>query len=312
MERPDKDRRDLDAGDAGQGRLKSDHERLWTPWRMPYIGGGAAEPGCLFCNRLASDDDVRSLIVCRTDLAFAIMNLFPYNTGHLMIVPNHHVASPEEADAATVGAMASLLPPALRALRRVLNADGFNVGVNVGAVAGAGVADHLHQHVVPRWQGDANFMPILAATMVLPELIPVTYAKIRAELGRELAGRGAEAADVDLVVTSDDGSLVLLASGDDPARLPVATAAAGESLWKAALRTCRDFGVEASIAGWAGEARFASMERPALTLVASSIDLADRQLMMATIERALSRLQSETDRETVQRALVKLRNGDRK
>src|SRR5262249_61815597 len=118
----------------------------------------------------AADDDVRSLILYRGDRVFVIMNLFPYNTGHVMIVPNDHVPSPESADEATLSAIGTLLRPTLRALRRALNADGFNVGVNVGAVAGAGVADHLHQHVVPRWQGDANFMPILASTMVLPEL----------------------------------------------------------------------------------------------------------------------------------------------
>src|SRR5690606_12213301 len=120
-------------------------------------------------------------IVHRGESAFLIMNLFPYNTGHLMIVPNEHVASPEAASEAAIQGMAALLPPTLRALRRVLTCDGFNVGFNIGDVAGAGVAGHLHQHIVPRWKGDANFMPILASTMVLPELIPVTYAKVRAE-----------------------------------------------------------------------------------------------------------------------------------
>ncbi|MGH2614261.1 MAG: HIT family protein, partial [Thermomicrobiales bacterium] len=143
-------------------------ERLWTPWRMPYVAGGVRESGCIFCNRLTENDDVRTLILHRADRAFVIMNLYPYNTGHVMIVPNAHVASPEDADPELLAQMAALRGPVLRTLRRALSPEGFNLGLNVGAVAGAGVTGHLHEHVVPRWQGDANFMPILASTMVLP------------------------------------------------------------------------------------------------------------------------------------------------
>ena len=219
---------------------------------MRYVGGGAAEDGCLFCRRLAAADDVRSLILHRGERAFVIMNLFPYNTGHLMLVPNGHVASPEEADPAVLAELATLLPPALRALRRVLSCDGFNVGLNVGAVAGAGVADHLHQHVVPRWQGDANFMPILASTMVLPELIPVTYAKSRAEFVRELSG----ANDAACVILADGDRRVLVEEREGHERLPVATAAPEEALWRAARRIVEaltDGGAE--VAGWGGPAR---------------------------------------------------------
>src|SRR6478609_8922511 len=166
----------------------SNLERLWTPWRMQYVGGGPAEEGCVFCNRLAAMDDVDSLILYRGKHAFLIMNLFPYNTGHLMIVPNDHVASPEDLDDETQFEMALLVPIVLRAVRRALNPGGFNVGMNLGWVAGAGIAAHMHQHVVPRWNGDANFMPILSNTKVLPELIPASYAKIRAELDRDLYG----------------------------------------------------------------------------------------------------------------------------
>ena len=158
---------------------------------MPYVVDGGARAGCIFCNRLDEEDDVGSLILHRGDRAFVIMNLFPYNTGHVMIVPNEHVSSPEIAESESLAAVAALEGPVLRALRRSLSCDGFNLGLNVGAIAGAGVTDHMHQHVVPRWVGDANFMPILASTVVLPELIPVTYAKTRAEIGREL-GIGAE------------------------------------------------------------------------------------------------------------------------
>lgn len=237
-------------------------ERLWTPWRMRYVGGGKAEGGCLFCNRLAGDNDVEGLVLHRGERAFSIMNLFPYNTGHLMLVPNQHAASPEEADPAALAELAGLLPPALRALRRVLGCDGFNVGLNVGAVAGAGVADHLHQHVVPRWQGDANFMPILAATMVLPELIPISYAKIRAELARELTG----ASTVRCVVLGDRPGSILVEAGNDELGLPVASAQAGEPLWRAARRTANALvGAATEVIGWAGSAR-AGGDGIALTL----------------------------------------------
>ncbi len=113
-----------------------DRERLWTPWRMRYVAGGSREPSCIFCHRLAGNDDVQALILHRGARAFVIMNLFPYNTGHVMIVPTTHVATPEAAAAETLTALGSLLRPTLRALRRALACDGFNAGFNVGAVAG--------------------------------------------------------------------------------------------------------------------------------------------------------------------------------
>jgi ATP adenylyltransferase len=205
------------------------HERLWTPWRMRYVGGGARETGCIFCNRLAADDDAASLVLHRGEHAFVILNLFPYNSGHLMIVPNAHVSSPEDLDDPTTVEMARLLPPTLRALRRVLGCAGFNTGINIGDVAGAGIAAHLHQHVVPRWVGDANFMPILAGTMVMPELIPITYAKIRADLAREL-----DRARPALAVISDADAARIVVTGPVAApTLPPLAPAAGEPLWKA-------------------------------------------------------------------------------
>lgn len=160
-------------------------ERLWTPWRMRYIGGYAKEEGCIFCNRFAGNDDIDALVLYRGTHVFVVMNLFPYNTGHIMLVPNAHAADPADLPAETLRELGETLPRLTSALRRVLNCDGFNVGLNIGSVAGAGVAEHLHQHIVPRWTGDANFMPILSNTMVLPELIPVTYAKVRAEIERD-------------------------------------------------------------------------------------------------------------------------------
>jgi ATP adenylyltransferase len=244
------------------GLVTTDHARLWTPWRMRYVAGGSTEIGCLFCNRLAQGDDVASLMLYRGERVFAIMNLFPYNTGHIMLVPNAHVASPEDADAQTMADLAALRGPALRALRRSLAAEGFNLGLNVGAVAGAGVTDHLHEHVVPRWQGDANFMPILAATMVMPELLPVTYAKLRAELERELLDQQA----VTLLIVDRDHTSVLL---DEAGALPIVTAADGEPLWRAALRDAHARGaVDTELVGWAGAAR-AGLEPPALLLRAN-------------------------------------------
>lgn len=247
-------------GDAGTTMTEGE-ERLWTPWRMRYIGGDAKEDGCIFCNRLRAGNDVASLILQRSANAFVIMNLFPYNTGHVMIVPNEHVADLDDLSVDAAIDMALLAPRVTRALRRVLACAGFNLGLNIGDVAGAGVAAHLHQHVVPRWVGDANFMPILASTMVIPELIPVTYAKIRAELQRELT----QNATCTVVALSEDGQSVLLHSG----RLPRATAREDEPIWKAALGVLRDGVTDARIAGWAGAERAGGEAGPiALTVLA--------------------------------------------
>ncbi len=236
--------------DVPQDRLSIGAEqRLWTPWRMRYVGGGASEGGCIFCRRRDADDDVASLILHRGRHAFMIMNLYPYNTGHLMLVPNEHVAGPEDAIPDALAEMAEFLPPTLRALRRVLHCGGFNIGINVGGIAGAGVADHLHEHVVPRWEGDANFMPIVASTMVLPELIPITYAKLRAEIVREFEGT----TRVPCVVLCDHEVFVLEDESPRGGHLPIAGAGSEESLAEAALRRAREVtGNDAEIVGWAG------------------------------------------------------------
>ncbi len=222
-------------------------ERLWTPWRMRYVGGNAAEDDCIFCNRLRGNDDAHSLVLWRGDVSYVIMNLYPYNTGHVMLVPNEHADSPETADPAALAEMAALLPGLLRALRRVLGCHGFNVGLNVGAVAGAGIAAHLHQHVVPRWTGDANFMPILASTMVLPEVIPVTYAKLRAELEREFGGARA----LDVVILDRGAGRVAV---DGTGRLPAIAADEGQPLWRTAASLANASG-DVEILGWAGPRR---------------------------------------------------------
>lgn len=233
--------------DPLQNAQRQQHERLWTPWRMQYVGGDRPESGCIFCNRLQSNHDRASLILHRAEHAFVIMNLFPYNTGHVMIVPNRHAASPESFDDATLVDMARLVPRTLRALRTALNPAGFNIGTNVGADAGAGIAAHLHQHIVPRWQGDANFMPILANTMVLPELIPVTYAKVRAEFererSREVAILGVDPIRQALLVSLDCGTPTL-------PRVPLND----QPIWRTGADYLSSQHVNGVLVGWAGRA----------------------------------------------------------
>jgi len=153
--------------------------RLWTPHRLAYIKGGPSGDGCPFCE-IPAMDDVEALIVARGESAYAVLNLYPYNPGHLMLVPYRHVADYCELTAAETAEIAALTQSALHALRQVSGAHGFNVGLNLGAVAGAGIAAHLHQHVVPRWGGDTNFMPVVGHTRVLPQLLADTRAGLAA------------------------------------------------------------------------------------------------------------------------------------
>jgi ATP adenylyltransferase len=147
-------------------------QRLWTPHRMVYIQAGP-EPlkhDCPFCAAPGRPDE-EALIVARGEHAYALLNLFPYNSGHLLVCPYRHVALYDEATADETEEMAALTQQAMRVLRTVSRCDGFNIGMNQGAVAGAGVEQHLHQHVVPRWHSDANFFPIIARTKALPQLL---------------------------------------------------------------------------------------------------------------------------------------------
>jgi ATP adenylyltransferase len=147
-------------------------QRLWTPHRMVYINAGEAphKETCPFCAAPAMDDE-KALIVARGRTAYALLNLFPYNSGHLLICPYRHVATYDEATTEEVAEIAELTQTAMRVLRQVSHCDGFNIGMNQGRIAGAGVADHLHQHIVPRWALDANFFPIIAETKALPRLL---------------------------------------------------------------------------------------------------------------------------------------------
>lgn len=150
-------------------------DRIWAPHRMAYITGqGKPEgSGCPFCD-MADVPVGEGLIVARGDTAFAVLNLFPYNPGHLMLVPYRHVAEYESLTEAETVEVATLTQQAIRVLREVATPAGFNVGLNLGAVAGAGIAAHLHQHVVPRWGGDTNFMPVVGKTRVLPQVLEQT------------------------------------------------------------------------------------------------------------------------------------------
>ena len=154
-------------------------DHLWTPWRMQYLQGDGPQPnGCIFCDKLAGDDDP-NFILHRGARAFIMLNLYPYNNGHLMIAPYAHEPSIETLDAGTLAEMMALSQRSLRLLRRAYAPHAFNLGVNIGTAAGAGVADHVHLHIVPRWAGDTNFMATLAETRVIPEWVGETYQRLK-------------------------------------------------------------------------------------------------------------------------------------
>lgn len=159
--------------------------RLWVPHRMVYIGGEGKPTddgpgdGCPFC-RAPSLDDESALIVARGRTAYVVLNLYPYNSGHLLVCPYRHVADYVDLTGPETVEVAELTQTAIRVLTQVYRPQGFNLGMNQGATAGAGIAAHLHQHVVPRWGGDANFLPIIAQTRALPALLGDTRAQLAA------------------------------------------------------------------------------------------------------------------------------------
>lgn len=152
-------------------------KHLWAPWRVAYVTG-PRETGCVFCEAPTAGDDRTALVVYRAAAAYIILNRYPYNSGHLMVVPFRHVARLEALTADEAQALVDLTGLAVRALERILAAEGFNVGMNLGRAAGAGIEDHLHIHVVPRWIGDTNYMPVLGETKVLPQHLDETYARL--------------------------------------------------------------------------------------------------------------------------------------
>lgn len=161
--------------------IPDDMGRLWTPHRLVYVED-SYQPGqddCPFCEAPQRDDE-ESLVVYRGDYAYVVLNLFPYNNGHLLVCPFRHVSMYDEATSEEVAEIAALTQTAMRVLRQVMNCAGFNIGMNQGAIAGAGIAAHLHQHIVPRWQSDSNFFPIVAKTKALPQLLGEVREKLAA------------------------------------------------------------------------------------------------------------------------------------
>jgi ATP adenylyltransferase len=143
-------------------------QRLWAPWRLDYIKGPKPDE-CIFCAAVAAEDDAASYVVARGERCFVMLNAYPYNNGHLMVAPYEHVPSIEELDEEALLDVMRLTKRSLAAILEAYSPDGFNLGINQGAVAGAGVEDHVHQHVVPRWGADTNFMPVIGNTRVLPQ-----------------------------------------------------------------------------------------------------------------------------------------------
>jgi len=161
-------------------------ERLWAPWRLAFIEGGEKPAGCIFCLFPAENRDRERLILGRSAHAFVILNKFPYNNGHLMVVPRAHVSSLDALSDDAFDDLQRTLRTSIAVLRDAYGPDAMNVGMNLGRAAGAGIADHLHWHAVPRWAGDVNFMPVLAETRVIPEHLDATWAKLRPAFDRAL------------------------------------------------------------------------------------------------------------------------------
>jgi ATP adenylyltransferase len=154
-------------------------EHLWAPWRMPYIEDDSEAKECLFCQLVQEEDGPTNLILHREQLSYVVLNRFPYTNGHMMIVPFEHVPSLEMLSPESRAEMMELASHAIGQLRAAYGAESFNLGINIGEAAGAGILDHVHIHVVPRWAGDTNFMATTAGTRVLPEALEITYNRLR-------------------------------------------------------------------------------------------------------------------------------------
>ena len=155
-------------------------DRLWAPWRMDYIKS-PREKGCIFCDKPAADDDRESLLLYRGNASYVLMNLYPYNNGHLMIAPYEHKADPSKVSSDTRSEMMDLVDRSMEIMKAVMSPQGFNFGANIGEAGGAGIADHLHYHLVPRWSGDTNFMPVLGHTKTVVEGLKETYDSLKPE-----------------------------------------------------------------------------------------------------------------------------------
>jgi len=153
-------------------------EHLWAPWRAEYIQGKKPE-GCILCEKPKENNDVANYILFRGKLNYIIMNSYPYNPGHLMVAPYRHVATPEDLKADELHEHYEIVASAVKVLRGVYDAAGFNTGMNIGKVAGAGIDGHIHSHIVPRWTGDTNFMPVIGDLRVIPQALAETYKRLQ-------------------------------------------------------------------------------------------------------------------------------------
>jgi len=153
-------------------------KHLWAPWRIEYIQMEKPQ-GCIFCEKPGQNNDAENYILYRGDKNFVIMNSYPYNPGHLLVAPYRHIANLEELTDEELGEHFQIVCRSIKVLRDVFNPTGFNTGINTGKVSGAGIAEHVHTHIVPRWQGDTNFMPVLTDARVIPEALAETYKKLQ-------------------------------------------------------------------------------------------------------------------------------------
>jgi len=156
-------------------------EQLWAPWRIEYIQK-AKEIGCILCQKPRENNDEANFILYRGQNNFIILNAFPYNPGHLMVAPYRHIANLQDLTDEEVKEHFDIIRKSLKLLEETMKPDGFNIGLNIGKVAGAGIEGHIHTHIVPRWQGDTNFMPVLTDTRVMSEALTATYEKLKANL----------------------------------------------------------------------------------------------------------------------------------
>jgi ATP adenylyltransferase len=154
-------------------------DRLWTPWRFNYISSIGSEDGCVFCRILSEPRDEQNFILSRRKHCYAILNLFPYTSGHILVVANRHISRLVDARAEELAEIIGTAQQSEAALRSEYQPDGLNMGFNIGRAAGAGVEHHLHMHVLPRWTGDSNFVSVISETRVLPEELPRTYQRLR-------------------------------------------------------------------------------------------------------------------------------------
>jgi len=164
---------------------------LWAPWRMGYVTTVTEQSkSCIFCDKPAANDDEANLILYRGDSVFIMMNAFPYNSGHLLVAPYRHISDPLEMAPDESGELLYGVRVGMTALNGALRPEGYNIGANIGKVSGAGYADHLHLHIVPRWSGDTNFMAVAAETRVVPESLRDTYQRLKKALDQQQDGSG--------------------------------------------------------------------------------------------------------------------------